>query len=65
MVNKIFRIIFGLCIVAGFFVMFGAAGASDCGTVEFSTLMKLGGVELLLFAIGSIGLKLCGSECLD
>lgn len=51
------KYIFGTCIVIGFLVVLGTAGASDCGTLEFgqAALRSIGG--LLVALVGLVGLK--------
>lgn len=51
------KYIYGMCMVIGFLVLLGSAGASDCGTLEFEeTLFRVIG-GLLVGAIGVVGFK--------
>ena len=51
------KYIFGACVVIGILVILGAAGESDCGTLEFGqvVLRAIGG--LLVAFIGVAGFK--------
>ena len=51
------KYIFGACMVIGFLVVLGSAGASDCGMLEFGqvVLRCIGGVFVSL--VGLVGLN--------
>jgi len=47
----------GLCMVIGFLVVLGTAGASDCGTIEFGQAALRGIVGLIVALVGVAGFK--------
>lgn len=51
------KYVFGTCMVIGFLVVLGTAGASDCGMVEFgeAVMRSIGGVVVAL--VGFVGIK--------
>lgn len=51
------KYIYGLCMVIGFLVVLGSAGASDCGTLEFGQAVLRCIYGLLVAGIGMCGLK--------
>jgi hypothetical protein len=51
------KYIYGLCVAIGILVVLGAAGASDCGTIEFGQAALRGIVGLLVAFIGVAGFK--------
>ena len=57
MIKKILSILFGLIIVAGFFVLLGTAGASDVHSIALKTILKQGAIGLGLMCFGFVGLK--------
>ena len=60
MKRKTLHKIFGLFMFIGFFVILGAAGASDCGTMDFITSTVVALIGLLFMGIGAVGLNRSG-----
>lgn len=65
MLRKICHWIFGLCMFAGFIVMVGTAGASDCELITFSQIVKQTVIALVLMLVGFYGLKFTDWEYID
>lgn len=63
--KKVFNCIFGLCMFAGFFVLFGTAGSSDLNLLDFKRFLIQSIIGTALAVIGFIGLKLSGWEYID
>ena len=51
------KYIYGVCLVVGFLVVLGTAGASDCGTIEFGQAVIRSIIGLLVSFVGLAGLK--------
>ena len=51
------KYIYGLCVLVGVFVVFGTAGASDCGSLELGQIALHGFGGLLVAVVGVLGLK--------
>lgn len=62
--RKILHIVFGLCMVAGIVMILGTAGSSDLGMIDFNTILVDSLIGLGVTAIGYIGLKLTGADCI-
>lgn len=65
MLKKVCHWIFGLCMLAGFIIMIGTAGASDCNAIDFRQTVIQSLIALALIFIGLIGLKLSDCEYID
>lgn len=65
MLKKFYHWFFGLCTTAGFILMIGSAGASDCNLVDFETLLLQGAIAIALILFGFVGLKLSDWEYID
>ena len=55
---------FGVCTFAGFVVMIGTAGASDCNSIDFNRIIIQSIIASVLMLVGFIGLKLSNRECI-
>ena len=51
------KYIYGLCVAIGILVVLGAAGESDCGTLEFGQAALRGIGGLIVALVGFAGLK--------
>lgn len=60
--KKILPWFFDLCLVVGFAIILGAAGSSDLGRVEFTTIIRNCFIGLGVMSIGTAGLRLSGSR---
>lgn len=56
------NIIFGLCMVVGFMILLGTAGASDLGTIEFKAIVVQSLIGLGVTGVGYLGLRLTGAS---
>lgn len=62
MIKKIGKIFFGLCMVAGFVIMLGTAGASDFNEISMRSLVIYGGIGISLVSVGYLGAKFVKAE---
>ena len=62
MKRKIYHWIFGLCMLAGFYVILCTAGASDLNQINMSEIIVRGCIGVVLLLVSYIGLKLSGWE---
>jgi hypothetical protein len=60
MKRKTLHKIFGIFMFIGFFIVLGAAGASDCGTMTFTKSITVALIGLLVMGIGATGLEFSG-----
>lgn len=62
MLKKFRHWFFGVCTFAGFVVMIGTAGASDCNSIDFNRIIMQSIIASVLMLVGFIGLKLSDQE---
>lgn len=53
---------FGVMIIIGFGLLFGAGGASDLGTASFGTCVITGTLGMLLLVVGFKGFSVSGAK---
>lgn len=53
---------FGLCMLTGFMIILGTAGASDIGLIEFKDIVAQGLIGLGISTVGFFGFKLTGAD---
>ena len=56
MIKKIFRILCGLVILVGIFIVIGTAGSSDLGLIDTTAVIERTTLGILLVASGWFGL---------
>ena len=62
MLVKLYRGLFGLCVITGLIILMCTAGASDLEAIGFREIVKPGFISLLLMAFGTIGLNVTELE---
>jgi len=56
------NVFFGLCMVAGFVIILGAAGSSDLDLIGFNEILVRGLTGLGVSGVGYFGLRLTGAD---